>query len=351
MLVNPANADVAAAIGVPIRASGGPYDLVVVGAGPAGLSAATYGASEGLRTLIVESEALGGQAGTSSLIRNYLGFPSGLSGRSLAHRASQQALLFGAQFVYDRAVRLSRSGQDLTVVLAGGSRAVARAVVLATGAKYRTLEARGIQELLGAGVFYGAAANEAPAMTGRRIYVIGGGNSAGQAAIHFAKYAAHVTLVVRGESLEDSMSAYLIAEINASELIDVRLGTQVVAAHGTGQLDQLTLRDRQSHTVEVPADALFALLGAQPHTEWLRGTVACEQHGFVLTGQDLSASVETVSWPINRAPLLLETGIPGVFAAGDLRHGSVKRVASAVGEGGIAINLVHQYLRLADTAD
>jgi thioredoxin reductase (NADPH) len=181
----------------------------------------------------VESEALGGQAGTSSLIRNYLGFPSGLSGRNLAHRASQQALLFGAQFVYDSAVGLSRSGQDLTVALAGGSRAVARAVVLATGAKYRTLEARGIHKLLGAGVFYGAAASEAPAMAGRRVYVIGGGNSAGQAAIHFARYAARVTLVVRGTSLKDSMSSYLITEINANEIIDVRFETRVVAAHGT----------------------------------------------------------------------------------------------------------------------
>jgi len=351
VLINPANADVAAAIGVPIQASAGPYDLVVVGAGPAGLSAATYGASEGLRTLIVESEALGGQAGTSSLIRNYLGFPSGLSGRNLAHRASQQALLFGAQFVYDSAVGLSRSGQDLTVALAGGSRAVARAVVLATGAKYRTLEARGIHELLGAGVFYGAAASEAPAMAGRRVYVIGGGNSAGQAAIHFARYAARVTLVVRGTSLKEPMSSYLITEINANEIIDVRFETRVVAAHGTGQLDQLTLRDGQSRTVQVPADALFALIGAQPHTEWLRGTVACDHHGFVLTGSDLSASDETASWPINRGPLLLETNIPGAFAAGDLRQGSIKRVASAVGEGAIAIHLVHQYLRLAGSAD
>jgi thioredoxin reductase (NADPH) len=346
VLVDPTNAEGAAAIGIATRPEAARYDLVVVGAGPAGLSAATYGASEGLRTLMVEPEALGGQAGSSSLIRNYLGFPYGVSGRSLGQRASAQAILFGAELVFARAVGLGPDGQDRVVTLADGSQAVGRAVLVATGAAYRRLEAPGVQELLGAGVFYGAAVSEAPAMTGSQVFVVGAGNSAGQAALHLAKYAEQVTLLVRGDSVGRSMSDYLVKELQANDAITVRLGTQVVGAGGAGRLEQLTLRDgRTGATETVPAAALFILIGAQPRTEWLAGTLECEEHGFVLTGPDLLRDGRPPpGWPLDRLPLPLETSLPGVFAAGDVRHRSVKRVASAVGEGSIAIQLMHDYL-------
>jgi thioredoxin reductase (NADPH) len=346
VLVDPTNAEGAAAIGVATRPEAGRYDLVVVGAGPAGLSAATYGASEGLRTLLVEPEALGGQAGSSALIRNYLGFPSGVSGRTLGRRASAQAILFGAELVYNRAVGLGPAGPDRLVTLADGSQAVGRAVLVATGAAYRRLQVPGVEELLGAGVFYGAAVSEARAMTGSRVFVVGAGNSAGQAALHLAKYAEQVTLLVRGDALGRGMSDYLVKELQANDAITVRLGTQVVAAGGAGRLEQLTLHDGHTGTTEtVPAAALFILIGAQPHTGWLAGTLQLDEHGFVLTGPDLlQSSRPPPGWPLDRVPLPLETSLPGVFAAGDVRHRSVKRVASAVGEGSIAIQLVHDYL-------
>ena len=346
VLVDPANAEVAAAIGVPTRPDPGRYDVIVVGAGPAGLSAATYGASEGLRTLLLEPEALGGQAGTSSLIRNYLGFPRGVSGRNLAQWASQQATLFGAGFVYARAVGLRRAGQDHVVTLADGGEAAGRTVVVGTGAVYRRLEAPGVDELLGAGVFYGAAVSEAPAMTGSQVFVVGAGNSAGQAALHLAKYADRVTILARGDALGRTMSDYLVKEIQANDTIAVRLGTQVVGAAGTGRLEHLTLQDLQTGSTEtVPAAALFILIGAQPHTEWLAGTLHRDERGFLLTGRDLLHDGHLPpGWPLDRPPLLLETSVPGVFAAGDVRHGSIKRVASAVGEGSIAIQLVHEHL-------
>ncbi len=346
VLVDPTNAEGAAAIGVATRPEAGRYDLVVVGAGPAGLSAATYAASEGLRTLMLEPEALGGQAGSSSLIRNYLGFPYGVSGRNLGQRAAAQAILFGAELVYARAVGLRPAGQDRLVTLADGSQAVGRAVLVATGAAYRRLDAPGVEELLGAGVFYGAAVSEAPAMTGSRVFVVGAGNSAGQAALHLAKYADQVTLLVRGDSLSRSMSDYLVKELQANDAIAVRLGTQVVTAGGAGRLEHLTLRDARTATTEtVPAAALFILIGAQPRTEWLAGTLEREAYGFVLTGPDLlQGGQPPPGWPLDRLPLLLETSLPGVFAAGDVRHRSIKRVASAVGAGSIAIQLVHDYL-------
>jgi thioredoxin reductase (NADPH) len=346
VLVDPSNAEGAAAIGIATRPEKDHYDLVVVGAGPAGLSAATYGASEGLHTLMVEPEALGGQAGSSSLIRNYLGFPSGVSGRALGRRASAQAILFGAELVYARAVGLGPAGPDRVVTLVDGSQAVGRAVLVATGAAYRRLEALGVEELLGAGVFYGAAVSEARAMSGSRVFVVGAGNSAGQAALHLAKYAERVTLLVRGDALGRSMSDYLVKELQANDRIAVRLGTQVVAAGGAGRLEQLTLHDRHTGATEmVPAAALFILIGAQPRTEWLVGTLQMDQHGFVLTGPDLlQGGRPPPGWPLDRPPLPLETSLPGVFAAGDVRHRSVKRVASAVGEGSVAIQHVHDYL-------
>jgi len=346
VLVDPTNAEGAAAIGIATRPEAARYDLVVVGAGPAGLSAATYAVSEGLRTLMVEPEALGGQAGSSSLIRNYLGFPYGVSGRSLGQRASAQAILFGAELVYARAVGLRPAGQDRVVTLADGSQAVGRAVLVATGAAYRRLQAPGVEELLGAGVFYGAAVSEARAMAGSRVFVVGAGNSAGQAALHLAKYAEQVTLLVRGDSVSRGMSDYLVKELQANDAIAVRLGTQVISAGGAGRLEQLTLHDARTGASEtVPAAALFILIGAQPRTEWLAETLERDAHGFVLTGPDLYQGGQPLpAWPLDRPPRLLETSLPGVFAAGDVRHRSIKRVASAVGEGSIAVQLVHDYL-------
>ncbi len=346
VLVDPTNAEGAAALGIATQPEAGRYDLIVVGAGPAGLSAATYGASEGLRTLMVEPEALGGQAGSSSLIRNYLGFPYGVSGRSLGQRAAAQAILFGAELVYARAVGLRPAGRDWMVTLADGSQAVGGTVLVATGAAYRRLDAPGVDELLGAGVFYGAAVSEAPAMTGSQVFVVGAGNSAGQAALHLAKYADRVTILARGDTLERTMSDYLVKELQASHTITVRLGTEVVAAGGPGRLEQLTLHHaRTGSTQTVPAAALFILIGAQPRTEWLTGTLELDQHGFILTGPDLlQGGRPPPGWPLDRLPLLLETSLPGVFAAGDVRHRSIKRVASAVGEGSIAIQLANEYL-------
>src|SRR6266496_1033730 len=345
VLVDPTNAEGAAAIGVATRPEAGRYDLVVVGAGPAGLSAATYGASEGLRTLMVEPEALGGQAGSSSLIRNYLGFPYGVSGRTLGQRAAAQAILFGAELVYARAVGLRAAGQDRVVALADGGQAVGRVVLVATGAAYRRLEAPGVEELLGAGVFYGAAVSEARAMTGGQVFVVGAGNSAGQAALHLAKYAERVTILARGDALGRTMSDYLVKELQASDAVTVRLGTQVVAAGGTGRLERLTLRDAHTATTEtVPAAALFILIGAQPHTQWLARTLELDEHGFVLTGPDVLQGGRPPGWPLDRLPMALETSMPGVFAAGDVRHRSTKRVASAVGEGSIAVQQAHDYL-------
>lgn len=344
VLVDPANAEIAEALGLEVRPAEGIYDVVIVGAGPAGLAAAVYAASEGLRTALLEREAFGGQAGTSSRIRNYLGFPDGVSGAELAQRAYQQAWVFGTRLVYGNPATSLAEDRDLLVVgLEDGSKARARAVVIASGVSYRRLQVPELEALAGAGVFYGAGTIEAQAVAGTPVFVVGGGNSAGQAALHLSKYARQVTILVRSQTLAASMSDYLIRQIEAAPNVDVRYRCEVAGGGGSGHLEQLLLRSRDSGRTElVPAAGLFILIGAQPFTGWLPETISRDQWGFILTGPDTSQD-----WPLRRAPSLLETTTPGVFAAGDVRHGSMKRVASAVGDGSTAIRLIHDYLALA----
>ena len=341
VLTDPANAEVAEALGMNIRPADTTYDVVIVGAGPAGLAAAVYGASEGLRTALLEREAFGGQAGTTSLIRNYLGFPRGVSGAELAGRAYEQAWMFGTQFVYGNpATSLAIDGDLRIVGLQDGSAVTSRAVVIATGVSYRRLAVPELEPLAGAGVFYGAATTESQALAGKQAFVVGGGNSAGQAALHLSKYAQHVTILVRSKSLAASMSQYLIREIETAPNIEVCYRTEVTGGGGDGRLEQLSLRHRDTgDTRTEPADGLFVLIGAQPLTEWLPEAVGRDQWGYILTGPDLAER-----WTLQREPYLLETSTPGVFAVGDVRHASVKRVAAAVGDGSIAIRLAHDYL-------
>jgi thioredoxin reductase (NADPH) len=343
VLEDPTDADLARAGGTTVDPDRDRYDLVIVGCGPAGLSGAVYGASEGLRTLVIDSGALGGQATSSSSIRNYLGFPRGVTGGDLARRAYEQAWVFGARFAFmQRATDLVRERDGIVVTLNTGGVVVARAVVLAMGASYRRLDVEPLEALRGAGVFYGAAASEAPLVSGEEAYVVGGANSAGQAVLHLARYARRVTLVVRAASLQAGMSHYLVQEIEATPNVEVRTATEVVDGGGDGWLDHLVLRDRRHGAEErVDAHALFLMIGARPHTEWLPPTVERDPAGFVMTGADLSDDAQRA---LGRPPLALETSLPGVLAVGDVRHGSVKRVASAVGEGSISIQLVHRLL-------
>jgi thioredoxin reductase (NADPH) len=341
VLENPSNAEVAVAAGGAVNPERADFDVVIVGGGPAGLSAAVYGASEGFRTLVVDKGGIGGQATSSSLIRNYLGFPRGVSGRQLAQSAYNQAWVFGAEFVFMQSVTgLARDGDQLVVTLADSGPVRCSAVILAMGARYRRLEVAALEALIGAGVFYGSPASEASAYTGREVFIVGGANSAGQAALHLARYARTVTLVVRADSLRAGMSEYLARQIEATDNIQARLGCQVVGGGGEGRLEHLVLRDVGSQAEStVAAHALFLLIGAEPNTEWLPPEVERDDRGFVLTGADVTW--RRGSTP-DRGPFLLETSMPGVFAAGDVRHGAVKRVASAVGEGSIAIQFLHQ---------
>jgi thioredoxin reductase (NADPH) len=343
VLEDPSDADIARAAGTTVDPDRDRYDLVIVGCGPAGLSAGVYGASEGLRTLVVDSGSIGGQATSSSSIRNYLGFPRGVSGGDLARRAYEQAWVFGARFAFmQRVTHLAREGDGVVVALDTGGVVVARAVVLAMGASYRRLGVAPLEALRGAGVFYGAAASEAPLVSGMEVYVVGGANSAGQAVLHLARFASRVTLVVRAATLDAGMSQYLVRQIEATPNIDVRTSAEVVGGGGTGRLEHLVLRDRRSGEQEtVGAHALFLMIGARPHTEWLPPTVERDPEGFVLTGPDLGPDAVRA---LGRPPMALESSLPGVLAVGDVRHGSVKRVASAVGEGSIAIQLVHRLL-------
>jgi thioredoxin reductase (NADPH) len=344
VLNDPSNVELASAFGAStsLRGDKQDFDVVVVGAGPAGLAAAVYGASEGLDTLVVERESIGGQAGSSSLIRNYPGFSRGVSGAELAQRTYQQAWVFGCDFLLMRdATGLEARAGRIAISVSDGSKVTARTVVLAMGVSYRRLDAPGLEALVGAGVFYGASISEARGLAGGHAYVVGGGNSAGQAAVHLSRFAERVTILIRGDSLERSMSHYLIQTIEATPNVEVRPRTRVAGAAGDGRLAELTLAGVDDHSTEVvSADGLFVLIGARPHTEWLPETIERDPRGFLLTGAD----VERATWPLERAPLMLETSVPGVFAAGDVRHRSVKRVASAVGQGAAAIQQVHEYL-------
>jgi len=346
VLANPSNLEIADAFGLmtPIPEDE-VFDVAVVGAGPGGLAAAVYASSEGLRTVVVEPEAIGGQAGTSSMIRNYPGFAQGVGGARLAFEAYQQAWYFGTTFVFMRQVEgLSRRDGLYRLRLSDGSTLTTRTVVITTGATYRRLGVPALEHLQGRGVFYGAGVSEAPAMRGQNVYVIGGGNSAGQAALHLAKWAAQVTILVRSPSLTESMSDYLIREIDAAPNVEVSYDVQVADGTGADHLESLVLEDTKTRVRRsVPADGLFVLIGSEPRTGWLGEGVARDRWGFILTGQDLLDD-PGARWHADRQPLLLETSLPGVFAAGDVRHGSVKRVASAVGDGAITIPLVHRYL-------
>lgn len=348
ILQRPANREIAERVGLQTSADMPFYDFVVVGAGPAGLAAAVYAASEGLQTLVIEREAPGGQAGTSSRIENYLGFPGGVSGGELARRAVTQARRFGVEILTaQEVVGLAADGPSRTVKLGDGSEVKCRALLIATGVSYRQLRAKGIERLTGAGVYYGAALSEGESVRGQDVYIVGGANSAGQAAMYFSRFANCVTMVVRGESLSARMSRYLIDQIEATDNIRVWTKTEVQEALGSTHLESLVIvRDGGRATETVSAAALFIFVGAVPHTDWLGNIVARNRHGFILSGPDARRNGAAVAGGGDRIPFLLETSLPGVFVAGDVRDGSVKRVASAVGEGSMAVMYVHQYLSL-----
>ncbi len=342
-LVQPSLADLAQKSGMRVQAEHEFYDLVIAGAGPAGLAAAVYGASEGLKTLVIEPSAPGGQAGSTSRIENYLGFPAGLTGSDLARRATIQARRFGAEFLSQRASGLRVDGQYRFIQLEGGAEVSCHAALIATGVDYKRMDTPNMQRLNGAGVDYGAAMSEAMACKNEAVFIVGGANSAGQAAVHFAHFSAKVTMLVRGDSLERSMSHYLIQQIAGLPNIEVRTCTEVLDCCGEEHLESIRLRTRQGEVTE-KASALFILIGGEPKTEWLPPEVLRDSKGFVLSGPDLRLAGSAFRWQPDRPPYLLETSIPGVFAAGDVRYASVKRVASAVGQGSIAVQFVHQYL-------
>jgi thioredoxin reductase (NADPH) len=343
-LANPDLEELAARVGLRTQAAQEFYEMVVVGAGPAGLAAGVYGASEGLRTLVIEPEAPGGQAGSSSRIENYLGFPSGITGADLGRRAHDQAQRLGAEFITQRVTGLRIDGQYRFVKLADGRELSSHVVLLATGVRYRKLDIPGAAQLTGRGIYYGAALVEAAACKGEDVFVVGGANSAGQAALYFAKYARLVTMLVRGEGLSATMSKYLIDEIAKTSNIVLESRTQVLEAMGSERLESVRIKGPTGEAV-LPATSLFVFIGAMPVADWLPAAVLRDQNGFVLAGPDLRTDGKMPEgWKEKREPFLLETSVPGVFVAGDLRHGSIKRVASAVGEGSIAVQFAHQYL-------
>ena len=347
VLVEPADGELATRVGLDTKPSEAFYDLVVIGGGPAGLGAAVYGASEGLRTVLVERTAAGGQAGQSSRIENYLGFPDGVSGAQLTDRARRQATKFGAELVTAReVVGIEVKGSARTIRFADGAAVDAHAIVLATGVSYRQLTAPGLAELTGKGVYYGSAMSEATACVGEDVYIVGGANSAGQAAVYFARHARSVTILVRGASLEASMSYYLVQQIAVIPNITVRTCTEVIEGKGDEHLESITLLDKTTGATEVvDAQWMFVFIGAEPRTEWLDGVLVRDDHGFVLAGPDLTLDgSRPPDWAPDREPYHLETSIPGVFVAGDARAESAKRVASAVGEGAMAVMFVHRYL-------
>jgi len=349
-LHGPTITELAERTGVLRRAERPFYDLVIVGGGPAGLAAAVYGASEGLQTALVERDAPGGQAGQSSRIENYLGFPVGLSGGDLARRATTQAQRFGAELLtVQQVTRIEQRGPSKVVHLAGGEELGAAAVIVATGVDYRLLEAPGVEELTGRGVYYGGSRTEGVSCRDEHVVVVGGANSAGQAAIYFAGYAQHVTILYRGDSLAKSMSRYLIDTIEDTPNITVRTNAEVAAAHGDEQLERITVRDRAGGAdQEMELAAMFVFIGARPQTEWLPSDVARDKRGFVLAGAELLLEDVRPRWRLERNPYLLETTMPGLFVAGDVRSQSMKRVASAVGEGSMAVSFVHEYLAGAE---
>jgi thioredoxin reductase (NADPH) len=347
VLLSPTDAELAAVAGLTIDPREEFYDLVVVGGGPAGLGAAVYGASEGLRTVLVEREATGGQAGQSSRIENYLGFPDGVSGGQLAERARRQAAKFGAEMLLTRdCVALEAHGSKRVLRFADGSTIAAHAVVLATGVSYRSLDVAGADGLTGRGIYYGSAMTEAAECAGQTVFIVGGANSAGQAAVFFARYASSVHVLVRGPSLETSMSHYLIEQLAGTPNITVHTCTTVAAAHGTDHLEQVTLLDGwKAERTTYQANHLFVFIGGDPRTNWLDGAVVRDERGFILTGPGLlEEGRRPHGWQLDRDPYFLESSLPGVFVAGDVRSESVKRVASAVGEGAMAVTLVHRYL-------
>jgi thioredoxin reductase (NADPH) len=347
-LVDPDTTEVAEKVSLKTHAETRFYDLLIVGSGPAGLAAGVYAASEGLRTLLVEKNAPGGQAGSSSHIDNYLGFPAGLSGTDLARRAVTQAERFGAEIVTPQEVTSIRvHGQYRIVALGDGSEITCNAILLATGVAYRQLEVTGIEQLNGMGVYYGASTTEGIACQDEEIFIVGGANSAGQAALYFSKYARKVTILVRGKSLSSSMSRYLVEQIEETENIEVCACTSVVAISGEKHLEGMTLRNedsREEHTIE--ASSLFIFIGAQPHTEQFANLLQRDEHGFLLTGPDLRR-VGPNRWALKREPYLLESSVPGIFVAGDVRANSIKRVAAGVGEGSMAVQFIERYLKQA----
>ncbi|HEX9960398.1 MAG TPA: FAD-dependent oxidoreductase, partial [Pyrinomonadaceae bacterium] len=345
-MAKPRPVEVAEKVGLKTRATEEFYDLAIVGGGPAGLAAAVYGASEGLRTIMIEREAPGGQAGMSSKIENYLGFPAGLSGGDLTRRAVAQAKRFGVEILAAEAGKICVEGAYRCLELTNGSRVGCHALLIATGVQWRTLDAPGIERLTGAGIYYGAAMTEAMACRDEDVYIVGGANSAGQSAMYFSRYARQVVMLVRAASLKASMSQYLIDQIKQTPNIRVEYNSSVVAAHGDDHLEAISVHCSASGETDThPTNSLFILIGAMPRTDWLDGVVERDEHGFILSGKDLIRDGKPPrGWNLDREPGLLETNVPGIFAVGDVRKGSVKRVASGVGEGSVAISFVHQYL-------